>query len=113
MIFTLILSTLSVIDGDTLNIDGQSHRLHGIDAPELRRAQCDKEKRWGYEAKGFLSGYLIGKDVQITHNYGLDRYDRPVVDVSVNGEDLGQTLINEGYAQAWDYDGGEQRPEWC
>ena len=35
-----------IIDGDTIDIAGQSIRLHGIDAPETKQACVADGKRW-------------------------------------------------------------------
>jgi endonuclease YncB( thermonuclease family) len=49
-----------VVDGDTLEVDGQVLRLYGIDAPELGQTCLDKSKRWrcGLQAALELRGLL-------------------------------------------------------
>jgi len=49
-----------VIDGDTLEVDGEVLRLYGIDAPELGQTCLDKSKRWrcGLQAALELRGLL-------------------------------------------------------
>ena len=41
-----IIGTASVIDGDTLEVQGQRIRLHGIDAPESRQLCLLDDKPW-------------------------------------------------------------------
>ena len=36
-----------------------------------------------------------------------------VVDLSVDGHDLAAELIAGGTHAAWDYDGGQRKPDWC
>ena len=42
-----------------------------------------------------------------------DHYQRLVVDLSLDGEDLGLLLIAGGTHKVWDYDGGAPKPDWC
>jgi len=51
---------IAVVDGDTIEVDGQVLRLYGIDAPELGQTCLDKSKRWrcGLQAALELRGLL-------------------------------------------------------
>lgn len=107
-------------DGDSGRLpDGTKFRLHGIDAPETRSmkqiggADCESERELGYVAKETVVDMTRGKTVTVTHDYGPDRYERQVVDISIEGEDLATALIAAGTHQAWDYDGGDPKPDWC
>jgi endonuclease YncB( thermonuclease family) len=40
-------AALRAIDGDTVEVDGETIRILNIDAPEIRHAQCDAERRLG------------------------------------------------------------------
>lgn len=93
--------------------DGTAFRLHGVDAPETYRPKCDKERALGYRAKEYVNTRYKYGAITVTHDYGKDRYGRRVVDLSVNGHDVAQTLIRDGYAARWDYDGGAPKPKWC
>ena len=107
-------------DGDSGRLpDGTKFRLHGIDAPETRSpkqiggADCESERELGYLAKEKVLDLTEGKTIAVTNDYGPDRYDRLVVDLSIDGQDLAKTLIAAGTHQAWDYDGGDPKPDWC
>lgn len=107
-------------DGDSGRLsDGTRFRLHGVDAPETGGvggrggAECEAERAIGYEAKAAAVA-LTGRDgVRVARDYGIDRYGRLVVDLEVNGRDVGAALVEAGALQDWDYDGGKPKPDWC
>ena len=47
---------IKIIDGDTIHINNNKIRLHGIDAPELNQNCIYKEKNWecGRDSKKYL-----------------------------------------------------------
>ena len=107
-------------DGDSGRLpDGTKFRLHGVDAPETRSlkqlggADCEAEREQGYIAKEKVIELTRGKEIAVTRDYGLDRYKRLGVDISIDGADLATTLVSEGTHQIWDYDGGAPKPDWC
>ena len=107
-------------DGDSGRLpDGTKFRLHDVDSPEtgsLRQrggAKCESERVLGYTAKEAAVELTRDKDVVISHSYGPDHYGRLVVDLEVGGRDVALTLIASGTHKAWDYDGGQKKPDWC
>ena len=110
-------------DADSGHIRGIAEpihfRLHDVDAPETRSpnqrggAMCEAERPLGYAAKEFAVEFSKDAIIVISGNYGPDRYDRLVIDLSVNGQDMATALIASGHGQAWDYDGGQAKPDWC
>ena len=66
-----------VIDGDTLEIQGQRIRLHGIDAPESRQLCFIDGKPWqcGKDAANALAGKIASRPVTC-EDLGRDRYER-------------------------------------
>ena len=88
-----------VVDGDTLDVDGVTVRVQGIDTPE--RGRC------GYQrAKDRVAELVAGRRVVVSNGGGdtRDRYDREIAYVQWDGLDLGTVLIGEGLARAR-YDG--------
>jgi endonuclease YncB( thermonuclease family) len=110
---------LGVIDGDTVEvavriwIDQETRvrvRLRGIDAPELSSA-CDEERDHARAAQRALDRFIGQGPVHLT-DIGRDKYAGRVVAriVSSAGEDVGQRLLDEGFAIH--YAGGRRQP-WC
>lgn len=107
-------------DGDSGRLaDGTKFRLHGVDAPETtsvkwyRGAKCEHERELGYLAKERVLELTRGKTLTVAHDYGRDPYQRLVVDLAVDGQDLAGLLIAAGTHKVWDYDGGDPKPDWC
>lgn len=101
---------LRVIDGDTFVLNGETIRVENIDTPEIRRAQCDAERRLGLVAKWRVETILTQPGAKITlQRFRKDRWDRTIARVSVNGLDLGEILITENMARPWR---GRREP-WC
>jgi endonuclease YncB( thermonuclease family) len=88
-----------VTDGDTIWVSaggGQPAidvRLQGIDAPEI----CQD---YGRVAAGALLQHLQHKTVSVTGR-ARDKYGRVIAKVSLNGEDIGAWLVENGHA--WSY----------
>lgn len=102
---------ISVIDGDTLRVDGISVRISNLDTPERGgRAECDAER--------FLAAIATKRSEELVRSPNkvtiwpegrADRYDRPLVRVTVNGNDWAEILIEENMAVPWR---GRQH-DWC
>ena len=74
------------------------------------------ERELGYASKGRVVEYTRGADLVITGDHGADRYGRKIIDLSANGQDLGDTGIELGHYRSWRHDGKkslEPRPDWC
>jgi len=89
------------IDGDSLEllIDGEvvEVRLVGINAPEL--ADCQ-----GPAARAALGDRLGGATIDVTGRE-QDRFDRLLVELSVDGESVNESMVRDGWALAVHGDG--------
>ncbi len=96
----LVSSNTIVIDGDTIMLEGQHVRLEGIDAPE-RDQTCTDQHGASYACGWFATGHLIGlvqgKKVECLPQ-SQDRYRRWVATCSVDGRDLGDAMVRDGWA---------------
>jgi len=52
------VTAIAVIDGDTVHMGAERYQLLGIDAAEIRHAQCDAERRLGVLTKKRLEALL-------------------------------------------------------
>jgi len=98
-----------VIDGDTFDImfDLGFHiqyqtrvRLNGIDVYEttLRNNTTPEQKKLGLKAKEFCNKTLLNKKVIVkTHKDIKGKYGRYLVDILVDGNNLAELLIENGY----------------
>ncbi len=97
-----ITGSARVVDGDTLNIQGQSIRLDGIDAFEKRQS-CDfygQSWRCGEAATEALR--LIIGDAPVTcQSSGLDRYRRHLAICFVGQNDINAQMVQQGWALAY------------
>ncbi len=102
-----------VYDGDTVELkcrfENLTARLQGFDAPETKEPGCAEEKAHGALATDRLRGLLKRGTVEF-RKVGTDKYDRALIRLTVNGEDVGDTLIREGLAVPYH---GEARINWC
>lgn len=99
-----------VVDGDTIWLQGQNIRLADIDTPETHDYGCPSEKQLGDRATTRLLEILGSGTVSLEPiARDKDGYGRLLRVVLVNGESVGDTLVEEGLAR-W-YGGGRQ--SWC
>lgn len=92
-----------VIDGDTIDIDGQHIRLEGIDAPEHAQT-CGRKwfGTWscGAAAMRALEALVRGRRVACD-NEGYDTYGRILGLCTVDGRDINAEMVRSGYAWAF------------
>ena len=95
-----IASRASVIDADTLQINGERIRILDIDAPEkdqfCQQAVGDVTWECGVEATFALIDWIGETDVVCETN-GLDRYKRHLARCTVQGEDVAVWLAESGW----------------
>jgi len=113
-----VLSVVSVWDGDTFKVNLKDMppiigekinvRIAKIDTPE-KSSSDPKVKELAYLAKEFVTKILSEATKVVLENLQRDKYFRILADVKVDGEDLAQKLIEEGFALP--YDGGT-KPDW-
>ncbi|WGW05080.1 thermonuclease family protein [Tropicibacter oceani] len=93
-----------IVDGDTIEINGTTYRLHGIDAPEAGQ-KCHKtgggEWACGKASVSALEDLALGQRVTCD-NRGRDDYDRIIaVCRTGNGIDLNAKMVSSGNAWAF------------
>ena len=101
-----------LVDGDTLWLHGENIRLKDFDTPEPQSAIC------GGEAEVALAKRASARLLELLNNnpwtierFGLDSTSskRRLATIRINGQDVGDVLIEEGLARRWP-DGEEF---WC
>jgi endonuclease YncB( thermonuclease family) len=102
--------TNCVVDGDTFYINGDKVRIAGIDAPETHDNRCESELALGNQATEKLHALLNSGAVTMTSiDRDRDVYGRLLRNVSVNGQDVGGTMVSAGVAREY----GSGRRPWC
>lgn len=112
------LLAILVIDGDTVEQDGQRWRLAGIDAPEIHRARCPAERRAGIIGAARLIALLDahgGTLTPLVNGRGTiqrDKFGRVLGTLTLgDGRAWSDIARDEGHAVAWD--GKGRQPNWC
>ena len=115
----VVSEVVSIYDGDTFTVNiahwpsvaGEriSVRIAGIDTPELR-SRCDYEKTRARAAKQFTVAALRKARQIDLRNLQRDKYFRLLSDVYVDGQNLGQLLLQQGHAVPY---GGKTKIDWC
>lgn len=118
-----LVSSIYWSDGDSGRIDGQAFRLANVDAPEtggvgaaIGPAMCEAERGLGFDAKAFMVELTRDATLTVRADYGLDRLDRRVVDLSADGVDVAEAGVSSGHLRPWPHDRGRalaQKPDWC
>ena len=98
----------SVYDGDTitctidcgfkLSMKKQKIRLSGINTPEMR----GEERERAIIVRDTLRNKILGKEVILkTEKDKTGKYGRYLATVYINGENVNEWLIEEGYAEVY------------
>lgn len=123
---TIAPSAILVIDGDTIAVGPAHYRLVEFDTPESgERARCPTERMLSALATRRLQQLVDAGNLDLEKvdcrcrpgTAGTPRcnHGRLCGRLTVNGQDVGQKLIAEGYAQPYYYDPAAPRPpdSWC
>ena len=99
----LVEGRARVIDGDTIKIGKSRIRLHGIDAPESKQ-RC-KDKKLNYWLCGQAATKALRKKInnRVVECFSdkKDRHKRHIAICSVDGTNLNQWLVLNGWAIAY------------
>ncbi|AHM05681.1 thermonuclease [Roseibacterium elongatum DSM 19469] len=104
-----------MVDGDTVDMvcpdEGRFRaRLTGYDTPESFAPRCAEEAQRAHQATARLRA-LVRSAVRVEARLGgVDRYNRRLVHLRLDGVDVGATLISEGLAVRY---AGGRRIDWC
>lgn len=100
-----------VVDGDTIWYRGVNIRLLDIDAPEIHDYKCASELALGQRAKVRLWELMNAGPFEVVADGDRDQdvYGRKLRHINRNGQSLGDILIEEGLAAAWE----GQHHAWC
>ena len=95
----------SVVDGDTIEIHGESIRFNGVDAPELAQVCLNgkgKKYRCGAKSADALTSYLSKSSPTACEFVERDRYGRFVGNCfRADGASVQEWLVASGHALDW------------
>ena len=99
-----IIGKVRVIDGDTIHINNNKIRLHGIDAPE-RKQKCKIDLQdWycGKQSAVELKKLINEQNVQCLIS-DVDIYNRYIAICHVNKTNMNRWMVENGWAIAYRY----------
>lgn len=109
--YEVFISQIDWSDGDSGRLGGVPFRLRDVDAPEtggvgaaIGGAECERERKLGFLAKVFVVTLTGSAAIVVTQNYGPDRFDRNVVDLSADGIDVASAGLEAGHFKPWPHD---------
>jgi len=119
-----VITSIYWSDADSGRLNGDiGFRLNGVDAPEtggvgaaIGAAECEGERELGKGAKEWIVELTRNAEIEITKVYSNTTHGRIVVDLSVNGRDLGQQGLEAGVLKSWPHKGRKAlslKPDWC
>ena len=98
-----VVGTADVVDGDTIDINGQRIRLEGIDAPE--KAQVCTRRLFGTWKCGMAATkalWRMVKDKTVTcERRGTDKYGRMLGVCYADGVEINRKMVRDGNAWAF------------
>ena len=99
-----IIGNARIIDGDTIHINSNKIRLHGIDAPEIKQTCKIDSETWycGEQSTKELKKLINNEEVECITN-DIDIYKRYVAICSVNQININQWMVKRGWAIAYRY----------
>ena len=104
----VLANDLRVVDGDTIDLNGEKIRFSGIDAPESsyrgKEQTClinEAIIHCGKLSKEFLIKKIGTNKVTCKREKEPDQYNRILAECFVNGESLSKVLVRNGYAFAY------------
>lgn len=102
-----------VVDGDTVDRWPWRYRLTGFDAPEVRRPRCAAERAAGLSAQYRLREIIdgAGKIEIVRERRRLDPWGRVLARLVIDGRDVAEIAIAEGWGAA--YSGRGPKRDWC
>lgn len=104
-----------VVDGDTVTIwcpdtGWERTRIIGFDTPEKYSPECAQEFAAALTAEWALRKAIFEAERLDVQRGGVDRYDRRLARILVDGGDVADHMVEAGHARA--YRGG-RREGWC
>ena len=119
---SLTLDAYRVKDGDTFRDTGRGYdiQLHGVDAPEIEHAKYPAERERGEAAASRVRELLAAAEAvsyakayipRDARKWPVDGFRRRLATVSIDGRDLGVTLLAEGHAKV--HFGDDHHWDWC
>ena len=98
-LWVLPAAAQTVVDGDTIKLNGTTYRIWGIDAAETKQACADG---WmaGQEASKAMLELVTGRKITCEAR-ATDRYGRTVALCRADGRDLGAAMVSAGMAWAF------------
>ena len=99
-----IIGKAKIIDGDTIHIDKNKIRLHGIDAPEKNQKCFFNNKEWlcGIVASNELKKLIDNQIVKCTTK-NTDIYKRYLAVCFANKTNLNKSMVKKGWSIAYRY----------
>lgn len=100
-----------VVDGGTIDYQGERVRMVDYDTPEISEPRCASEYALGQKAKFRLLEILNSGAVEVRPSgaQDVDKYGRKLRLVLVDGRSVGDVLVSEGLAWPWE----GHRHAWC